>query len=395
MASYLDGELSLGARALFDAHLDQCDECTRELTEMRDTIRLLRTLPTPEPPTDLVSNVMSRIAEGEGQPNWFERVMDQLSRIFVPRIAIPATAVAAALTLTFVSGDLNLNSLDPRVRPNQSEIAGISLDARTGDSRRNALPIAADVPRVGNARRAPSQVTVRVASSTHPPRQRNESGAGQFLFRVASDQIGPIRRSASTDDVASRYLFTGGLTGRSPRVGPYLGASAAPPIALGSGQYLVGAASIVGAANIVGAAKVNPNSQNGAGAAVTRASATTQAAAPRANLVSAAGQTELTSEQLREQVLDQRLNALVLDPPGFAHRQAKRSQAEQEHWLQQMAARAADLGDVERVMSALAGSGDPEAKELASKFNLAVARNGENIANIKASASLKAPADSQ
>ena len=50
MADYLEGELSLGNRALFDAHLDGCGDCSRDLSAMRETIGLLRSLPAPEPP---------------------------------------------------------------------------------------------------------------------------------------------------------------------------------------------------------------------------------------------------------------------------------------------------------------------------------------------------------
>ena len=39
MADYLEGDLSLSKRALFDAHLDACTECARELSEMRGTSR--------------------------------------------------------------------------------------------------------------------------------------------------------------------------------------------------------------------------------------------------------------------------------------------------------------------------------------------------------------------
>ena len=65
MASYLDGELALGQRALFDAHLDGCEACSTELSDMRATINLLRRLPSPEPPADLVDQIMRRVAEGE------------------------------------------------------------------------------------------------------------------------------------------------------------------------------------------------------------------------------------------------------------------------------------------------------------------------------------------
>ena len=74
------------------------------------------------------------------------------------------------------------------------------------------------------------------------------------------------------------------------------------------------------------------------------------------------------------------------DPPGFAHQMATVSVAEQEIWLRELAARAEEIGDVERVMSALQGSGDEEALRLARDFELAVKRNRESWAAAEASA---------
>ena len=58
MANYLEGELALGDRALFDGHLDSCESCSGELSEMRATINLLRRLPTPEPPATGLNTVV-------------------------------------------------------------------------------------------------------------------------------------------------------------------------------------------------------------------------------------------------------------------------------------------------------------------------------------------------
>ena len=114
MADYLEGDLSLDRRALFDAHLDACEPCSTELSEMRETIGLLRHLATPEAPSDLADNVMRRIAAGEGQPGWFDRVARGLSQISswlaAPRFAVPATATAAALAVLVVTNDRGFTS---------------------------------------------------------------------------------------------------------------------------------------------------------------------------------------------------------------------------------------------------------------------------------------------
>ena len=67
MADYLEGDLHLTKRALFDAHLAACDSCTREFDELRRTVALLRDLPMPEPPPFLAGKVMARIRQGEGR----------------------------------------------------------------------------------------------------------------------------------------------------------------------------------------------------------------------------------------------------------------------------------------------------------------------------------------
>lgn len=358
MASYLDGELALDARALFDAHLDRCDTCSRELAEMRDTIRLLRTLPNPEPPADLVNSVMRRIAAGEGQPDWLSRAMDQLSQVFVPRIAIPVTAAVAALTLTVMSGDLSLRSLDPRAWSARPELAGITVDVPADASSAEAVPRPVRVARVERPARVRAPVTVHLATPTPPLRQRSATGAGSFLFRVANDQLGPIRRQPREGDVASRILFMSG----PPRVGPYLGTSTAPSIALGSHPYIVGAGSM------------QPNSGESLGRGLT------PVAASRLNRVSDGGPGGVSPGARRRLELNARLDFLKNDPPGFVHRQAQLSLAERELWLQQLAVWAVEIGEVERVINALEGSGDEVALGLARAFKLAVERNGENWA---------------
>ena len=109
MADYLEGDLPLGKRALFDAHLAQCPDCSSELAEMRGTIALLRRLPTPEPPADLTDNVMRRIAAGEGKPGLLDHlerwIGDLRSLLVAPNFAVPASALAAGLAVVFVTAD--------------------------------------------------------------------------------------------------------------------------------------------------------------------------------------------------------------------------------------------------------------------------------------------------
>ena len=108
MPDYLEGALPLAERALFDAHVSECDSCGSELKELRQTVSLLRSLPDPEPPGDLVDNVMQRIRAGEGRPSWSTRVGAALGDWLTPGMALPATAFAAGLALYLMDGRIPL-----------------------------------------------------------------------------------------------------------------------------------------------------------------------------------------------------------------------------------------------------------------------------------------------
>ncbi|MFT5694071.1 MAG: hypothetical protein ACI9QQ_000041 [Myxococcota bacterium] len=373
MADYLDGELPLDSRALFDAHLDQCSPCSTELAEMRDTIRMLRTLPYPEPPESFVADVMKRIDEGEGQADWFGRLLEQLSQIFVPRFAIPATAVAAALTLTFMTGDLNLRTLDPTSRPGQLEVAGFALDSQSAAQGRASqlrervqVPVRVVANRMDQGSSLPTAraETMRVARAQQWLGQglaapNRDASAGSFLFRISSDQLGPMRRQPRETDFAGRMML---MNGFSQGVGPYLGASAAPPMSLGATSTTL---------------RTGARGQNLQPVAVSRTAATFGADA-------GADDSAFSPEERRNQELDARLAFLIQDPTGFAMRQAETSLAARELWLQQLAARAEELGEVERVMSALEGSGDRNSLNLARDFDTALKQNRASWASAEA-----------
>src|SRR2546421_11214269 len=57
--AYHDGELSAPRRAEFEAHLAACDECRRELHELRQMARLLVAAPMPQLPAYLPARIVS------------------------------------------------------------------------------------------------------------------------------------------------------------------------------------------------------------------------------------------------------------------------------------------------------------------------------------------------
>lgn len=109
MPDYLEGDLSIDRRAVFDAHLDGCEDCRVEMKELRAVPRLLRGLPDVEPPPMLADDVMRRIRLGEAAPTVGDRIRNLLSEFASPGIAIPAGAMLAAFVLAVTSGQFEFS----------------------------------------------------------------------------------------------------------------------------------------------------------------------------------------------------------------------------------------------------------------------------------------------
>jgi hypothetical protein len=91
LGDHLEGDLDLRFRTRVDEHLGRCASCARELSELRSTVGLLRSLPAPQPPAELANEVMRRIGAGEGRTRQSPAV---IRRLFDPRVA---AALAAGL----------------------------------------------------------------------------------------------------------------------------------------------------------------------------------------------------------------------------------------------------------------------------------------------------------
>jgi len=91
LGDHLEGDLELRFRARVDEHLGRCASCARELSELRSTVGLLRSLPAPQPPAALPNDVMQRIRNGEGSTRQTPAVIRHL---FGPQVA---AAMAAGL----------------------------------------------------------------------------------------------------------------------------------------------------------------------------------------------------------------------------------------------------------------------------------------------------------
>ena len=106
MADYLEGHLPLERRALFDAHLDDCEECLSEIRDVQRTITLLKSLPEPEVPTGFSDSVMHRIRESEGNSSWAGTLGEAFRLLISPRVLVPASVAMIALGIVFGTGQV-------------------------------------------------------------------------------------------------------------------------------------------------------------------------------------------------------------------------------------------------------------------------------------------------
>jgi hypothetical protein len=105
LSEYLERDLASEERAQIGAHLESCTNCDRELSELRETVSLLRRLPEPELPAGISEAVMARIARGEGRE---ARVRTLFRRAAEPRFAAPLAAGLAGLFFLFQADDPGL-----------------------------------------------------------------------------------------------------------------------------------------------------------------------------------------------------------------------------------------------------------------------------------------------
>lgn len=103
MGEYLDGDLTLRQRALFDSHLDGCVDCSAELGQLRNTVGLLRSLPGPDVPPHLAERVVARVRDGEGQARWWDGLAAFWDAIDPARY-LPPLAGAALTTAVVLVG---------------------------------------------------------------------------------------------------------------------------------------------------------------------------------------------------------------------------------------------------------------------------------------------------
>jgi hypothetical protein len=103
LGRHLEGELGSAARREVERHLSVCASCRAEHRELRATVELLRGLPDPEPPADLVPGVLRRLesAAAARRSGFVPRGLRAIAR--GAPLAAPIAALAAGLVLLAVA----------------------------------------------------------------------------------------------------------------------------------------------------------------------------------------------------------------------------------------------------------------------------------------------------
>lgn len=302
MPDYLEGELALDRRALFDAHLDECTDCAREVAGFRSTIAALRGLPEPEPPTDLTTNVMRRIRLGEGRASLLDRVRDIGSELFAPRILAPVSAALLAAGVILGTGDLRDHVETVRrgiIGPGESAVASIP---GSDPMRQRGIDLR-PVDEAGSYPGGSEGLVASTGGNFAAPRTQ-----GQEL--IALSQLMDERTSIRT------------------RFNDWPAVRPAPTVSV--------------ALNPVGP--------------VVERSTSSLLAEPMIDPVQ------------RWPSADEWLVHVQRKPSEFADLMAMRTLAEQEHWVDRLAHRALERGELDEVVAALRTSGNERARLLADDF---------------------------
>jgi len=194
MGEYLQGDLDLAQRALFDAHLDGCEACAEELRGLRDTVDWLRDLPAPEVPQHLVDRVVAKIEDGEGRPRWWDGPV-AFWNLIDPARYLPPLAAAALTSAAVIVGVRDLGWEIPGMRaPSVERLAEPALREAKPDLRmqRQALAPAreraatvSDAPRGGRAYmiRGLMGASVEPGEAARPSVEAEEDVREPELFR--------------------------------------------------------------------------------------------------------------------------------------------------------------------------------------------------------------------
>lgn len=347
MADYLEGHLALTDRALLDAHLDGCNECAREIAEIRATIAVLRGLPEPRVPGDFTANVMRRIRAGEAEPGWLERLASFSRDLGLSRALAPASAVALSVGLAL-----------------WAQQAGVISMGRPQDADRLAQQTAAAIPRAdaqSNRGSTPTANTDAMQLAGMVP-TRNGDPAGSD----ARNQIGEHRAGGAAPSVGFQIVLLDGHR---------------PPYVLEAGGHGVVAPMPW---QIQQPATPSPKGFEGGGSLSVASSESAifdgLMRPPGPSIMDPVYGTQTESSGGEPRSRSDWLAILEANPADFSARLSSLTLAEQEIWIDRLARHAASEGTLDRVVSRLEDAGGPRGRALAASFTAAGAEAASSMA---------------
>lgn len=329
LADYMEGDLTLEQRARVDAHLDGCEDCAREVAELEQTIRLLRSLPEPETPPMIAANVMRRIRAGETEPGFFERMRRAFASVLEPSFMLPASAVAAAALVVVIVQD-----------PGRFGFAGETPARAAGPmgSREALTPMAVPLTVMTAPRGADERAQALARARAREQRFRRE---------VLSPPIG--RADASADRPASANALAGGPP---------------PAFMVGTGTSSTG---------MMGGARNGSFAAGGQAVAVAAPLPPGVLATPGDFALERAMDAEHSGRAGIEDPRDGWIALGLERPADFAGFLAGKSLAEQELWIDRLADRAASRGLLDELVEALESAPGEIAALVAADFSAAEA----------------------
>lgn len=375
LADYLEGDIGLEERASVDAHLDGCDECSREVVEMQQTIRLLRLMPEPETPPMIAGNVMRRIRAGETKPRGFARFLKGIKSIFEPSFVLPASAIAAGALVVVALQDPESLALPGFMGPNPgpSQVMEPGADMATaggGFSAQQAARIAgleAVVPRSVSYSTPPGSARRRLADSD---RRLKETGVGVADASERHNLLIPLS-TGSASDVPRRTFYADPMLA-SPIPGSPVPRSRVRDLYVtnGTGNGRRAPSNAPPSATFV----MDRNQQGVRAASQTSNLDTARSRSVNGLRLSLAEAARQGISSGGEDPRDAWLARGLSDPVGFSRFIAEQNLAEQELWVARLSERAEARGLLQELTETLRKAGDPTASWLATDFEAEMER---------------------
>jgi hypothetical protein len=338
MADYLEGQLALTDRALLDAHLDGCPECSADIAEMRATIGLLRSLPEPPVPGDFSANVMRRIRSGEATPGLLDRIAGFFQDITQPRVLVPVSAalLSAGFVLWGQQAGFFLEG-GARTRAANTDVAAVS--------RSEALATRGEVRRAGTA----------------------SASSGEMMQVAGLAGSSSVRASELSGDASTPY----------PIMHVTISLEAAPPPyqiePLQPAPVRIPFRADWGSANSPGSIAVASTPTTSLGETMSMEGS--RVLMPAASSDRYGVGTDPTRSEPRSR--DDWLQILEASPAEFAQRLSRLTLAEQELWIDRLARHAAAQGSLDRVVERLRSAGGDVGQLLADDFAAVGESSGE------------------